>query len=300
MAQPVVPTATTVLDSILFRDAFGTPRMREIFSDYALISRYVEVEVALARAEARCGVIPTEAAEEIAAKSQRGGLRFRPPAPRDRHRRLSDPAARASARENSAARPVATCTGARRPRTSWTPRTCCRSARRSRSSRQDIADLRADPRRSRQEAPRHADGRAAPTCSRRCRSPSATRPRSGWRCSTAMPSVWQQLKPRVLVGAVRRRGRHARLARRQGPRGAEGAVRGARLGVPASTWHVARDGFAEAVNLLGADHRLARQDRARHDDHGLDRVRRGVRALRQGARRQQHHAAEAQPDLVAS
>ena len=35
MAQPVVPTATTVLDSILFRDAFGTPRMREVFSDYA-------------------------------------------------------------------------------------------------------------------------------------------------------------------------------------------------------------------------------------------------------------------------
>jgi 3-carboxy-cis,cis-muconate cycloisomerase len=68
MAQPVVPTATTVLDSILFRDAFGTPRMREVFSDYALISRYVEVEIALARAEAWCGVIPTEAAEEIAAK----------------------------------------------------------------------------------------------------------------------------------------------------------------------------------------------------------------------------------------
>ena len=40
------PTATTVFDSILFRDAFGTPRMREIFSDYALISRYVDVEIA--------------------------------------------------------------------------------------------------------------------------------------------------------------------------------------------------------------------------------------------------------------
>ena len=76
MAQPVVPTATTVLDSILFRDAFGTPRMREVFSDYALISRYVEVEIALARAEARCGVIPTEAAEEIAAKCNVAALDF--------------------------------------------------------------------------------------------------------------------------------------------------------------------------------------------------------------------------------
>src|SRR6201996_9806498 len=60
------PTSTTVLDSILFRDAFGTPEMREVFSDFRLISGYAEVEVALAKAEARCGVIPAEAAAEIA------------------------------------------------------------------------------------------------------------------------------------------------------------------------------------------------------------------------------------------
>jgi 3-carboxy-cis,cis-muconate cycloisomerase len=60
------PTSTTVLDSILFRDAFGTPDMREVFSDFSLVSRYAEVEVALAKAEARCGVIPAEAAAEIA------------------------------------------------------------------------------------------------------------------------------------------------------------------------------------------------------------------------------------------
>jgi 3-carboxy-cis,cis-muconate cycloisomerase len=59
-------TATTVLDSLLFRDAFGTPRMRAVFSDRALIARYVEVEIALARTEARCGVIPADAAEAIA------------------------------------------------------------------------------------------------------------------------------------------------------------------------------------------------------------------------------------------
>jgi len=71
---PLPPTATTVLDSILFRDAFGTPRMREIFSDRALISCYVEVEIALARAQARCGVIPAEAAEQIATKSNVASL----------------------------------------------------------------------------------------------------------------------------------------------------------------------------------------------------------------------------------
>jgi adenylosuccinate lyase len=58
--------ATTVLDSVLFRDAFGTPAMREVFSDHALVGRYVEIEIALAKAEAKCGVIPVEAAEAIA------------------------------------------------------------------------------------------------------------------------------------------------------------------------------------------------------------------------------------------
>ena len=62
-----IPVATTVVDSILFRDAFGTPAMRAVFCDHALIERYVEVEIALARAEGRTGVIPAAAAEEIAA-----------------------------------------------------------------------------------------------------------------------------------------------------------------------------------------------------------------------------------------
>ena len=76
MAKAAAPTASTVLDSILFRDAFGTPRMREIFSDFALISRYAEVEIALAKAEARCGVIPAEAAGEIARRTDVSALDF--------------------------------------------------------------------------------------------------------------------------------------------------------------------------------------------------------------------------------
>ncbi|WP_429499903.1 3-carboxy-cis,cis-muconate cycloisomerase [Robbsia andropogonis] len=61
--------ASTVMDSILFRDAFGTSAMRGIFSDHALIQRYIDVEVALARAEAKTGVIPAEAADVIARES---------------------------------------------------------------------------------------------------------------------------------------------------------------------------------------------------------------------------------------
>ena len=66
--------STTVLDSILFRDAFGTAAMRDVFSDRALVARYVEVEVALAKAQARVGVIPQAAADEIAARANAATL----------------------------------------------------------------------------------------------------------------------------------------------------------------------------------------------------------------------------------
>jgi 3-carboxy-cis,cis-muconate cycloisomerase len=58
---------STPIDSLLYRDMFGTPEMRGVFSDEAAIARYAEAEVALARAEARLGVIPEAAAEGIAA-----------------------------------------------------------------------------------------------------------------------------------------------------------------------------------------------------------------------------------------
>src|SRR3954451_2445692 len=76
MTGPTIPNSTTVIDSILFRDAFGTPRMREVFSDFALISRYAEVEIALAKAEARCGVIPQQAADDIARLTDVSALDF--------------------------------------------------------------------------------------------------------------------------------------------------------------------------------------------------------------------------------
>ena len=53
------------LDSSLFADMFGTAAMRAVFDDSAFLARCIEVEAALARAEARCGMIPSEAAETI-------------------------------------------------------------------------------------------------------------------------------------------------------------------------------------------------------------------------------------------
>ncbi|MES2188080.1 MAG: adenylosuccinate lyase family protein [Pseudomonadota bacterium] len=63
-------SASTVVDSILFRDAFGTAQMRALFADRALVQRYIDAEVALARAQGRTGVIPAEAAEVIARESR--------------------------------------------------------------------------------------------------------------------------------------------------------------------------------------------------------------------------------------
>jgi 3-carboxy-cis,cis-muconate cycloisomerase len=56
---------STPFDSAIFRDAFGAPAMRAVFSDEASVRRWVEVEVALAAAQARAGVIPEEAARAI-------------------------------------------------------------------------------------------------------------------------------------------------------------------------------------------------------------------------------------------
>jgi 3-carboxy-cis,cis-muconate cycloisomerase len=63
----VMPNSpSTVIDSRLFGDMFSTSVMRTVFSDDALIARYIETEVALALAEGRVGVIPADAAARIA------------------------------------------------------------------------------------------------------------------------------------------------------------------------------------------------------------------------------------------
>ena len=57
---------STVLDSDIFKDMFGSAEMRAVFSDDNLLKCYVEAEIALAVAQGRLGVIPKEAADAIA------------------------------------------------------------------------------------------------------------------------------------------------------------------------------------------------------------------------------------------
>lgn len=59
-----------VIDSAFFKDYYGTDEMRAVFEDMSLLQRWLDVEAALARAEADLGLIPSEAAREITRKAQ--------------------------------------------------------------------------------------------------------------------------------------------------------------------------------------------------------------------------------------
>jgi 3-carboxy-cis,cis-muconate cycloisomerase len=243
------PPSTTVLDSILFRDAFGTPAMRAIFSDLSLISRYVEVEIALANAEARCGVIPPEAAAEIAGRADVASLDF------ELLRRETD----------VVGYPIL-------PLVHQLARQCGEAGRYLHwgATTQDIMDsaviLQVRDGIAIVEADIASLRGILADLSRRYRdTPMAGRTH----LQQALPvtfgyktSIWlamfdrhaerlEQLKPRVLVGQFA--GAAGTLAS-LGERGFEVQAAFCRelgLGVPVSTWHVARDGLAELVNFLG-------------------------------------------------
>ena len=60
---------SSAIDSEIFGNLFGTAEMRQVFADETLIQRYLDVEAALARVQARMGIIPKEAAAEITANA---------------------------------------------------------------------------------------------------------------------------------------------------------------------------------------------------------------------------------------
>jgi 3-carboxy-cis,cis-muconate cycloisomerase len=245
--RPAAP-ATTVLDSILFRDAFGTPRMREVFSDTALVGRYAEVEVALAKAEAKCGVIPADAAEAIAKRTDVSAFDF------DLLREETD----------NVGYPIL-------PLVHQMAKQCGEAGRYVHwgATTQDIMDTAVvlqlrEGLRLIEEDISVLRGILADLSKRYRDTPMAGRTH----LQQALPvtfgyktSIWlamfdrhadrlEQLKPRVLVGQFA--GAAGTLAS-LGIRGFEvqqALCEELGLGVPLSTWHVARDGFAEAVNFL--------------------------------------------------
>jgi 3-carboxy-cis,cis-muconate cycloisomerase len=241
-------SSTTVLDSLLFRDAFGTEAMRQVFSDKSLIARYAEVEIALAKAQARCGVIPLDAARAITERTDVASLDL------EALRHETD----------IVGYPIL-------PLVHQIARQCGEAGRYVHwgATTQDIMDtavvlqMRAGLAIIEGEIAALRDSLA--DLARRHRdTPMAGRTH----LQQALPvtfgykaAIWlsmfdrhaerlAQLKPRVLVGQFA--GAAGTLAS-LGDKGFEVQsllCEELGLGVPVATWHVARDSFAEAVNLL--------------------------------------------------
>ena len=56
---------STIIDSAIFGDIFSAEAMRKVWSDENRTQKYLDIEAALARVQARLGIIPREAADEI-------------------------------------------------------------------------------------------------------------------------------------------------------------------------------------------------------------------------------------------
>lgn len=59
-----------IIDFALFGDQFSTPEMRAVFDERAMIQRWLDVETALAAAQAELGLIPADAAATIARRAR--------------------------------------------------------------------------------------------------------------------------------------------------------------------------------------------------------------------------------------
>ena len=68
---------SSVIDSEIFRDQYGNDNMNKVFSDENLVQCWANTWKALAAAEAEAGIIPEAAAEGIAAKAQAANFDFK-------------------------------------------------------------------------------------------------------------------------------------------------------------------------------------------------------------------------------
>lgn len=59
-----------MIDYFIFQDSWSTEPMRQIWSEKQMLQRWLDVEVALAEAQAELNIIPVEAAREIKAKAK--------------------------------------------------------------------------------------------------------------------------------------------------------------------------------------------------------------------------------------
>lgn len=241
--------STTVYDSLLFRNMFATEKMRSVFSDKALIERYIETEVALARAEASCGVIPSSAAAEIAEKARYDALDLK----------------EMQHQTEIVGYPIL-------PLVEQLSVICGQAGRYVHwgATTQDIMDtavvlqiraaldiVETDISNVRQILAKLAAEHRDTTMAGRTHLQHALPITFGYKCA-----VWlsmfdrhaerlNQLRPRVEIGQFAGAAGTLASLGNEGLAVQEAMMKELGLGVPQATWHVARDGFAEALNFLG-------------------------------------------------
>ncbi|CAK43663.1 hypothetical protein CBS63078_65 [Aspergillus niger] len=66
--------SVSAIDSGIFRTLFGTEEIRKVFDDEAYIKRCMDAEAALARAQSRCDVIPSQIGEMVTRKLRESKL----------------------------------------------------------------------------------------------------------------------------------------------------------------------------------------------------------------------------------
>jgi len=241
--------ASTVLDSALFRDSFGTPAMRAIFEDAALLARYTEVEVALARAQGRLDVIPAQAAKEIAAKCDASKLDLE---------RLKQETETVGYPILPLVRQLAAQCGEAGRYLHWGATTqdimdtaVVLQVRDALALiEKDLAELQSI---LAKQAKRYRDTPMAG----RTHLQQALPVTFGYKLAIWLAMVdrhaerLQQLKPRVLVGQFAGAAGTLASLGDKGMAVQKAVMEELKLAQPVATWHAARDGLAEAVNFLG-------------------------------------------------
>lgn len=241
-------SASTVFDSLLFRDTFGTPAMRNVFSDASLIRKYIAVEIALAKAQSRLNVIPATAAAEIESRVKFEQLDFE----------------RLKQETENVGYPIL-------PLVTQLAEQCEEAGKYIHwgATTQDIMDTANALQIKEALALVEADIRALRKILQELARTYKDTPMAGrTHLQQALPitfgykcAIWlgmfdrheqrlQELKPRVEVGQLA--GAAGTLAS-LGDMGLEvqaEMMRELGLGIPVTTWHVARDNFAEALNFL--------------------------------------------------
>lgn len=228
---------------------FASPAMRALFTDEALVQRYIDVEVALARAQGKLGVIPKEAAEAIAVSADIARIDWD----------------RLAGRTRVVGYPILPLV---EQMSDWAPdglgQYCHWGA-----TTQDIMDT-ADVLQIRDAlALVEADLDAIRTATAGLAERHADTPMAGrTHLQQALPVTFgfkaarwlfsldrhrqqlEQLKPRVLIGEFAGAAGTLASLGKDGLAVQKGLMQELGLGLPAMPWHTARDGFAETTGLL--------------------------------------------------